>query len=123
MTVYKGIDHVQLAAPKGCEEQAKMFYGDLLKMEEIPKPTVLQARGGVWFKCGSHQVHIGVQEDFVPSKKGHPAFELHDLKKFRQALLDSGIEVKDDDNLEGAIRFYLNDPFGNRLEFLEWIKG
>ncbi len=83
---YQGINHVQLAAPKGCETEARNFYGRLLKMEEIEKPENLKKRGGVWFQCGSHQVHIGVQEDFVPAKKAHPAFEVRNLDFFKEAF-------------------------------------
>ncbi|ACJ34027.1 glyoxalase [Anoxybacillus gonensis] len=116
------IDHVQVAAPKGCEEKAREFYGKILGMKEIPKPENLQKRGGVWFQCGSHQLHIGVQDDFQPAKKAHPAFHVKNLAVLRDHLIEKGIAVKEDEPLEGANRFYANDPFGNRLEFLEWIK-
>jgi catechol 2,3-dioxygenase-like lactoylglutathione lyase family enzyme len=119
---YLGIDHVQLAAPKGCEEQAREFYGARLGMMEIPKPGMLKGRGGVWFQCGIHHVHIGVQDDFHPARKAHPAFHVQNLADLRSHLLGQGIRVQDDEALEGADRFYLSDPFGNRLEFLEWLK-
>lgn len=70
MTRFIGIDHVQLAAPPGCENEARAFYGNVLGWPELPKPATLLARGGVWFRCGSQEVHIGVQEDFSPAKKG-----------------------------------------------------
>ncbi|HEX7064359.1 MAG TPA: VOC family protein [Bacillales bacterium] len=117
---FTGIDHVQLAAPHGCEEEARKFFGDILGMKEIPKPANLARRGGVWFKCGTHQLHIGVQEDFVPAKKAHPAFHVENLGALRERIMNKGIKVKDDESLEGANRFYVNDPFGNRLEFLHW---
>lgn len=74
MTSFIGIDHVQLAAPPGCENEARAFYGNVLGWPELAKPANLLARGGVWFRCGSHEVHIGVQEDFRPAKKAHPGF-------------------------------------------------
>ncbi|WP_010496883.1 VOC family protein [Paenibacillus elgii] len=116
---YTGIDHVQLAAPAGCEEEARAFYGELLGMREIPKPEPLQARGGVWFACGPHEVHIGVQPDFAPASKAHPAFQVKDLGKLKQALAEKGIVIREDVPLEGMLRFHCLDPFGNRLEFVQ----
>ncbi|GGH87147.1 catechol 2,3-dioxygenase-like lactoylglutathione lyase family enzyme [Pullulanibacillus pueri] len=119
MTIhYKGIDHVQLAAPKGCEERARAFFGNLLGMTEIVKPAELAKRGGVWFQCGVQQLHIGVQEHFSPAEKAHPAFHVENIEALRQQLLTHGIQVKDDEALPGATRFYVNDPFGNRIEML-----
>ncbi|EPZ52643.1 MULTISPECIES: VOC family protein [Alicyclobacillus] len=120
---FSGIDHVQLAAPEGCEAEERRFFVDLLGWEEIPKPEPLRKRGGVWFQCGKHQVHIGVQKDFVPAIKAHPAFHVENISELREYLLQKGVNVIDDDARadEGVKRFYLNDPFGNRLEFLEWL--
>ena len=61
-----GLDHVLLAAPSGCEAEARRFFGDLFGLEEIEKPPSLQARGGVWFALGSQQLHVGVDAAFVP---------------------------------------------------------
>ena len=109
------IDHVQVAAPPGCEAEARRFYGDLLGLEEIEKPEPLRARGGVWFRLGSEQqLHVGVDEAFAPARKAHPAFAVDDLDALATRLGD----VTWDDALPGARRFYASDPFGNRLEFL-----
>jgi catechol 2,3-dioxygenase-like lactoylglutathione lyase family enzyme len=114
-----GIDHVQLAAPRGCEERAREFYAGILGMCEIVKPKQLQARGGVWFQCGRQQIHIGVQEDFRAAKKAHPAFEVSDLAELRAHLLRHGVDIREDEPLEGAERLFVDDPFGNRIELLE----
>ncbi|MFF2887102.1 VOC family protein [Paenibacillus sp. NPDC057967] len=123
--VFEGIDHVQLAAPEGCEEQARLFYGNMLGWSELAKPETLRHRGGVWFRCGSHEVHIGVQPAFVPALKAHPAFTVRGLQHLKERLSRSGVPVIDDELRleEGYRRFFASDPFGNRLEFLERIES
>ncbi|MEK4273440.1 VOC family protein [Paenibacillus sp. FSL R7-0026] len=117
-----GLDHIQLAAPEGCEAEARHFFNKVLGWTEIPKPEILKKRGGVWFECGRHQVHIGVQKDFIPATKAHPAFHVQQLDQLRDHLIHNQIHIVDDEARtdEGVRRFYINDPFGNRLEFLEW---
>lgn len=116
---FRGLDHIQLAAPPGCENDARKFFRDILGMEEIEKPQALKKNGGVWFQCGTQEIHIGMEKDFRPAKKAHPAIYVENLKNLRNHLIGQGINVKDDDKLPDAKRFYLFDPFGNRLEFLE----
>ena len=113
------IDHIQLAAPKGCEDAARKFYGEILGLREIEKPESLRTRGGCWFQCGAQQLHIGVEADFRAAKKAHPAFVAADLEKLRAALQAHDIAVKDDDAIPGFRRFFAEDPWGNRLEFVE----
>lgn len=114
------IDHVQLAAPPGCESEARRFFGELLGLPEIEKPEPLRGRGGVWFALGDQQLHIGVEADFAPASKAHPAFALPkaDLDLLARRLADSGTEIAWDSALPGQRRFYCADPWGNRLEFL-----
>jgi len=119
--MFKGIDHVQLAAPSGSEAAARAFFSSILGMKEIPKPENLRKRGGVWFQCGPQALHIGIQEPFEPATKAHPAFHVDDLESLRHTLHVHNVPIKDDEPLEGAKRFYADDPFGNRLEFLERI--
>ncbi|WP_059170322.1 VOC family protein [Bacillus sp. FJAT-27445] len=117
---FKRLDHVQVAAPRGCEAKACAFYTDVLGFTEVEKPPALKKRGGAWFRSGSIQIHIGVEEPFIPAKKAHPAFEVENIEGLKAHLQKNGVEVIEDDNLPGANRFYTFDPFGNRLEFLEW---
>jgi catechol 2,3-dioxygenase-like lactoylglutathione lyase family enzyme len=116
------IDHVQIAAPAGCEAAAREFYGAVLGMKQIEKASALQPRGGCWFECGAQQLHIGVERDFRPAKKAHPAFAVLNLDELREALTRTGVAVTDDDNRPGERRFYAEDPWGNRLEFIEFQK-
>lgn len=116
------IDHVQVAAPKGCETKARHFYEEILGMKEIEKPEPLKSRGGVWFEFGFYQLHVGVDEPFSPATKAHPAFVVKGFENMKQYLKSEGIEVKDDASIPGVTRFFVFDPFGNRLEFLKEIE-
>ena len=116
MTV-TGIDHVQVAAPPGCEGDARAFYGDLLGLDEVVKPAGLAGRGGCWFRVGGQELHVGVEESFAPARKAHPGFVVDDLDALRERLAGAGIEVRGDTSLPDARRFFVADPFGNRLEF------
>jgi catechol 2,3-dioxygenase-like lactoylglutathione lyase family enzyme len=116
-----GLHHVQVAMPAGREDDARAFYGDTLGLAEVPKPEHLHARGGCWFRSndGSVEIHLGVEEDFRPARKAHPAILVDGLDELRGGLVEAGYEVQDDTQLEGHERCYGFDPFGNRLEFLE----
>lgn len=118
---FKRIDHIQLAAPKGCEEEARTFFKGILGLREIEKPPLLKKKGGVWFELGSNQIHIGVEEPFSPAKKAHPAFEVENLEALKMHLTEQRVSFKVDTELPGASRIYTKDPFGNRIEILEWI--
>ena len=112
-----GIDHVQIAAPTGCEAAARAFYGDLLGMGELPKPEALCGRRGVWFRAGAQELHVGVDELFGPARKAHPGLVVDDLDELSDRLRAAGFEPQPDDALAGVVRFFVHDPFGNRLEF------
>jgi catechol 2,3-dioxygenase-like lactoylglutathione lyase family enzyme len=110
---------VQIAAPPGCEAEARRFYGELLGLEEIEKPEPLRARGGCWFRVGAQQLHIGVEADFRPAKKAHPAFTSSDVEAVFASLERAGARCVWDEAIGGVRRFYAHDPWGNRLEFTE----
>jgi catechol 2,3-dioxygenase-like lactoylglutathione lyase family enzyme len=114
-----GLDHVQLAMPAGEESRAREFYAGVLGLAEVPKPASLAARGGVWFEGGSLRLHLGVEADFRPAKKAHPALLVKGLDALARKLEVAGIAVVSDVPLDGYHRFHASDPFGNRLEFLE----
>jgi catechol 2,3-dioxygenase-like lactoylglutathione lyase family enzyme len=115
-----GLDHVQLAAPPGCEARARQFYGGLLGLVEVAKPEALQGRGGLWFRLGAQQLHIGVEPSFSPARKAHPALRVSPdaLDSLATRLASSGANVVWDDSLPGVRRFYSEDPWGNRIELL-----
>jgi catechol 2,3-dioxygenase-like lactoylglutathione lyase family enzyme len=114
-----GIDHVQVAAPPGCEAEARAFYGALLGLEELPKPEPLRARGGCWFRAGAQELHVGVEEGFVPARKAHPGLVVAGLDALAERLRQAGAEAAWDDSIAGVRRIHTADPFGNRLELRE----
>jgi catechol 2,3-dioxygenase-like lactoylglutathione lyase family enzyme len=111
-----GIDHVQIAAPPGRDDETRAFYGHLLGMEELPKPEALRARGGCWFRAGAQEVHVGIEEPFAPARKAHPGFVASGLDEIRARLRAAGVGYEDDRKIEGVDRLFVHDPFGNRLE-------
>jgi catechol 2,3-dioxygenase-like lactoylglutathione lyase family enzyme len=115
------LDHVQVAAPPGCEAQARWFYGTLIGLDELEKPGSLRDRGGVWFGLGDSQLHIGVEAPFAPARKAHPALRClgDELDAIAERLSDAGAAVRWDSELAGVRRFFTDDPWGNRLELLE----
>jgi catechol 2,3-dioxygenase-like lactoylglutathione lyase family enzyme len=112
------IEHVQLAMPAGREAEARAFYAGLLGIPETPKPPELARRGGAWFEDGAVKLHLGVEADFRPARKAHPALLVRDLAALVQRLREAGVEIIEDP-LEGHHRVYVADPFGNRLELME----
>jgi len=115
------LHHVQLAMPKGEEDKAREFYGMGLGFEELEKPEILRDRGGVWFTAAGAEVHLGIEEPFIPAKKAHPAFSVVSLDKMMRHLSNQGIDYRRDVDLPAIRRIYVNDPFGNRIELLETI--
>ena len=115
-----GLDHVQVAAPIGSESAARSFYGELVGLPELEKPEALRSRGGVWFACGAHQLHVGVTEDFSPATKAHPALRVPgvDLERIAERLTADGRSVQWDDSIPETRRFYTADPWGNRIELV-----
>lgn len=113
------MDHVQIAIPKGGEDKARVFYRDLLGLNEIAKPADIAARGGCWFDLGHHQIHLGADLAFVPAKKAHVALTTDWLDALRARLEVAGYETLDDTDVEGRQRFFTHDPFGNRIEFMD----
>ncbi len=116
------IEHVQLAMPPGAEARARWFFVGLLGIPEVSKPPHLAVRGGCWFERGALKIHVGVEPDFRPARKAHPALLVSDLASMIGRLRDEGVEVVDDDPLEGYERVYISDPFGNRIELMEPIR-
>ena len=118
MAIVVGFDHVQLAIPPGSEAAARAFYGGVLGLAEVAKPAALVGRGGAWFVGPGIHVHLGVEEPFVPARKAHVALLVGDLAVARVHLEAAGVAISDDDADIGVRRFYVVDPFGNRIELV-----
>ena len=114
-----GVDHVQIAIPRGTEDKARAFYVDVLGLAEVQKPARLAGRGGAWFASGDISLHLGVEDDFRPARKAHPAFLVDGLADVVARCRAAGAEVIDDDALETHARAFVFDPFGNRIELME----
>jgi catechol 2,3-dioxygenase-like lactoylglutathione lyase family enzyme len=115
----EALNHVQLAMPAGEEAAARRFYEGILGIPEVEKPPHLAKRGGCWFERGSLKVHLGIERDFRPAKKAHPAFTVTNLAFLIQRLREEGFEIVEDEPLAGYDRCYVADPFGNRIELME----
>jgi len=113
-----GLDHVQLAMPAGDEDRAEAFYSGLLGLERLVKPEPLASRGGCWFSNGAVTLHLGVEADFRPARKAHPALVVRGLGALCDRLVAAGHEVRPDHELVGVERCYVDDPFGNRIELI-----
>ena len=114
-----GLDHVQLAMPAGGEDAARRFYAGVLGLTEVTKPAPLAPRGGCWFEAPGTVVHLGVEEDFSPARKAHPAFRVADLDEARRTLVAKGTPVTEDTSLPDVRRLYTADPFGNPIELIQ----
>jgi catechol 2,3-dioxygenase-like lactoylglutathione lyase family enzyme len=113
------IDHVQLAMPGGREDDARAFYAGVLGIPERRKPSNLAKRGGCWFGRAALKLHLGVEDDFHPARKAHPAFLVKDLPALKVLLKAAGYSFRTDEPFRGYDRIYVDDPFGNRIELME----
>jgi catechol 2,3-dioxygenase-like lactoylglutathione lyase family enzyme len=113
------LDHILLAMPAGRESDARKFYQGILGIPEAIKPSDLAARGGCWFEDGELKVHLGVEKNFAPARKAHPAFLVEDLAALTSTLVTAGFPISHDAPLAGYDRIFVHDPFGNRIELME----
>jgi hypothetical protein len=113
---WRTIDHVQLAIPRGGEDAARGFYSAKLGIPEVPKPPLLAARGGCWFEIGDVRIHVGVEDDFRPARKAHPALRVCGLADLVER---TGLDVRWSNEVTGSVRCHVDDPFGNRIELIE----
>jgi len=117
----QSIHHVQVAMPPGHESEALEFYQGVLGLENVPKPEALERRGGVWFRAAGVELHVGVEDNFRPSRKAHVAFLVNDLRVLVERLLEADVRIVEDLPLEGYDRLYIYDPFGNRIELMQKV--
>ncbi len=112
------IDHVQLAMPAGGEDRATAFYQGVLGIPRVDKPPELEVRGGCWFEHDGVRVHLGVEQDFRPARKAHPALAVSRIDELCDALEAAGHPVRHTEDVPGTPQWYVDDPFGNRIELL-----
>ena len=114
-----GLDHVQVAIPPGAQPEGRAFYAGVLGLEEIPRPESLRSTGAVWFRVGSGELHLGIQPEFHPARKAHPAILVSDADEVAARCEEGGYAVEWDGRYPGVRRFYVSDPFGNRVEIMQ----
>ena len=119
MITFKRLDHIQICVPIGQEKEARQFYSDIIGLTEISKPVELIPNGGLWYQIADIQLHIGTENELNKSKR-HPAFEVQDINYARKHLENHGVIIKEDIQIPGQIRFSFIDPFGNRIELLQY---
>ncbi len=117
------LHHVQVSCPAGTEDVVRVFYGELLGLVEVPKPATLAQRGGVWFRGSGYELHVGVEDEFAPARKAHPAFLAEDVDEVASRLHEAGVEIRWDSDFPGYRRFHTADPNGNRVEVLGASSG
>ena len=113
------IDHVQLGMRPGEEDKARHFYTNVLGMPEIAKPDALVASGGVWFRESAVELHLGVEVDLKAPLRAHTAIRVAELTQLAERCEKAGHKPLFDARYPGRRRFFVHDPFGNRLEFFE----
>lgn len=113
------LDHVQVAIPVGGESRAREFYGGILGFTEVVKPTEMAERKSIWFVAGPVNLHLGIEPDFHPAKRAHPAFVVDHLDDILAACAQAGVSTKPDKSFNGFLRVHVHDPFGNRLELMQ----
>jgi catechol 2,3-dioxygenase-like lactoylglutathione lyase family enzyme len=118
LSFFTSFDHVALAMPIAQEDRARAFYAGILGFEELPKPAELASRGGAWFRSGDVQVHLGVERDFRPATKAHPALRTSEYEALLNRLKNNGIEILHESHTGGQPHCYIFDPFGNRIELI-----
>ena len=113
------IEHVQIAIPMGSEDRARAFYAGILGFVEVEKPVTMAKRNSIWFRAGSVSLHLGLEPDFHPAKRAHPAFVVDGMDQILAACERANITIKPDVSFNGFRRVHIFDPFGNRLELME----
>jgi catechol 2,3-dioxygenase-like lactoylglutathione lyase family enzyme len=121
-----GLHHVQINVPQSRAAEARLFFEELLGLEEMPRPESLSnvGRSGIWYRCGDNEFHVFLapDRDFTEDTTSrHPAFLVDDLQGLRGRLHSAGVELEDAIPINGRERFFCRDPFGHRFEFLACV--
>lgn len=115
-------------------ERASWFYGEVLGLEEVSRPSTFTF-GGRWFQGPNFQLHLILAQDTTApagfaeageaARSGlahHLAFEVDDLDATLAHLQAHSIEIVGGPvpRGDGVIQFYVYDPDRNFLEFFVW---
>ena len=119
-TVVK-IQHVSIPMPSGGMQRAREFYGDGLGLEEKPVPAVLNPEEIVWFRLGDgdQELHVFTEPGGVRSVGQHLCIQVDDADAWREGLTGKGVAIEETDAIVNRPRFFVRDPFGNRIEITQ----
>ncbi len=119
MIKFRRLDHILISIPLGQTEAARKFYGHTMGLTEIPGN---HPKGAIWFEIADIQLHVREEAGQTTSDR-HPAFEIEDLEAAKIHLSQSGVALSFSSEIDGRQRFFIRDPFDNRIEFLEYLKA
>lgn len=113
------LHHVALFYSAGREADARRFYGELLGLAELERPSTLRDRGGLWFAAGDGHVHLSVDNDLGLHPRRHFGLRVADLAAAVARLQAGGARFEEATPIPGWRRIFVFDPFGNKVELDE----
>jgi catechol 2,3-dioxygenase-like lactoylglutathione lyase family enzyme len=112
-----GVNHAQVNVPSEDLEQAREFYIGFLGMREIQRPAVFTSKG-IWVNAGNFELHIGVEDGVERKTRAHLAYEVTDIRAWREKVSAQGWKITEQPKIPNFERFHFRDPFGNNIELI-----